>query len=125
MHDARGRFARGAEVEPWAFAIARRLFLDFRKRRRDVVGGPQDDPATGPSDDAEAIAVARQLHASLVAELERLPPLQREAFLLVREDGLSMAQAADVLGVTVAAVKLRAHRAYERLRANLPPEESS
>jgi RNA polymerase sigma-70 factor (ECF subfamily) len=34
MHDARGRFARGADVTPWAMAIARRLFIDSTRRSR-------------------------------------------------------------------------------------------
>ena len=53
------------------------------------------------------------------AELERLPENQRVAFELIKQDGLSVAEAAQVLGTTVAAVKLRAHRAYEALRAAL------
>jgi DNA-directed RNA polymerase specialized sigma24 family protein len=38
------------------------------------------------------------------------------AFDLVKREGLSMAEAAQVLGTTVSAVKLRTHRAYEALR---------
>jgi len=48
-----------------------------------------------------------------------LPETQRVAFELVKEEGLSLAEAAQVLGTTVSAVKLRAHRAYEALRAVL------
>lgn len=125
IHDARGRFLAGADVEPWAFSIARRLFLDWRKRKREVLDGLEHERPTGVEADGEAILAARRLHEQLMSEVERLPPLQREAFLLVREEGLSMAQAAEVLGVSVAAVKLRAHRAYEGLRAALPPEEES
>jgi RNA polymerase sigma-70 factor (ECF subfamily) len=50
-----------------------------------------------------------------------LPEAQRVAFELVKHEGLSLAEAADVLGTTVAAVKLRAHRTYEALRAALGP----
>ena len=57
--------------------------------------------------------------ARLSAELGRLPENQRVAFELIKQDGLSVAEAAQVLGTTVAAVKLRAHRAYEALRAVL------
>lgn len=36
MHRARGTFLSGAEVMPWAFAIARRLLIDhLRRDRRD------------------------------------------------------------------------------------------
>jgi RNA polymerase sigma-70 factor (ECF subfamily) len=51
--------------------------------------------------------------------LDRLPSSQRAAFELIKQEGLSVAEAAEVLGTTVAAVKLRAHRAYEALRQAL------
>ena len=40
----------------------------------------------------------------------------------MKRDGLSLAEAAEVLGTTVAAVKLRIHRTYEALRAALGKE---
>jgi RNA polymerase sigma-70 factor (ECF subfamily) len=45
-----------------------------------------------------------------------LPESQRTAFELLKQDGLTLAEAAAVLGVSVTAVKLRAHRAYQALR---------
>jgi RNA polymerase sigma-70 factor (ECF subfamily) len=118
MHRARGSFRPGAHVEPWAFAIARRLFLDCRRqKKRGVLSWLMPEPS--PEVDAEAILMARQLSDAARARLESLPPLQREAFLLIREDGLSMAEAAATLGVTVAAVKLRAQRAYDALRETM------
>jgi RNA polymerase sigma-70 factor (ECF subfamily) len=119
MHDARGRFEPGAEAEPWAFAIARRLFIDWYRRHHVVVAtGFLDDDMLPTSDpDAEAIVHGYQLAERLERALNALPTQHREAFLLVREHGLSLSQAAEVLGVTQLAVKMRAHRAYEGLRA--------
>ncbi len=120
MHDARGRFMRGADVVPWAYAIARRLFIDSTRRgKRDTLHEEYMDERSASQNQTpsgEAVAEARELSEVLRARLAELPPLQREAFLLVREEGLSMAEAAEILGVTPAAVKLRAHRAYESLR---------
>jgi RNA polymerase sigma-70 factor (ECF subfamily) len=48
-----------------------------------------------------------------------MPESQRAAFELIKQEGLSLVEAAAVLGTTVAAVKLRAHRAYEKLREAL------
>lgn len=123
MHKARASFRPGAHVEPWAFAIARRLFLDARKqKKRGVLSWLLPEPSAEV--DAEAILMARQLSDAARARLESLPPLQREAFLLIREDGLSMAEAAATLGVTVAAVKLRAQRAYDALRETMNGTET-
>jgi RNA polymerase sigma-70 factor, ECF subfamily len=122
IHRARGRFLPGAEVTPWAFAIARRLVIDLHRRGGREVLAPTDDDARGgellASLDAGAdeIAIAKEVAARLGQELERLPENQRVAFELIKQDGLSVAEAAQVLGTTVAAVKLRAHRAYEALR---------
>ena len=68
---------------------------------------------------ADDVAIAKEVAARLSVELGRLPENQRVAFELIKQDGLSVAEAAQVLGTTVAAVKLRAHRAYEALRAVL------
>jgi hypothetical protein len=38
IHRARGRFIAGAEVLPWAFAIARRLLIDSIRRRKNEAG---------------------------------------------------------------------------------------
>jgi RNA polymerase sigma-70 factor (ECF subfamily) len=119
IHLARGRFLRGAEVLPWAFAIGRRLLIDsVRRYKREV---PLDD------DHGTASPVAptdEQLHNLRMAdaverELGRLPEPQRVAFELIKKEGLSMREAAQVLGTTVTAVKLRAHRAYLSLRVAL------
>ena len=121
IHCARGRFIQGAEVLPWAFAIARRLLIDsYRRRKHEVSSG--SDPA-GDATSAHQ-PVDDRLHALRVAKdvervLAEMPEAQRVAFELVKKDGLSMKEAAQVLGTTVTAVKLRAHRAYVALREAL------
>jgi RNA polymerase sigma-70 factor (ECF subfamily) len=126
MHCARRSFVRGADVVPWAFAIARRLHIDGHRRgQREVLddSGPEDAPSLDgrPSSDAspDELVAAQQLASLAEAELHRLPPLQREAWRLVRDEGLSVEEAAQVLGTTATAVKLRAHRAYTAIRAAL------
>lgn len=124
IHRARGRFLPGAEVLPWAFAIARRLVIDqHRRRMKEVLSPTHDDSAVSllvaldaPADD---VASAKEIAARIDRELQKLPENQRVAFELIKQEGLSVAEAAEVLGTTVAAVKLRAHRAYETLREAL------
>lgn len=121
MHDARFRFISGSDVAPWAMAIARRLFIDTVRQSRRHATSPVDGQSldeTNPSLDpsAEELLSAHETAAVLDARIEKLPEAHRDAFLLLRVEGLSLAQAASVLGVTVAAVKVRAHRAYTRLR---------
>ncbi|MFO0675797.1 MAG: RNA polymerase sigma factor [Polyangiaceae bacterium] len=127
MHGARGRFTPGAEVVPWAFAIARRLFLDSIRRRRFEGPSLDDDSHVGlePTDDgpsAEDRVAANELVARVDGVLATLPENQRVAYELVQRDGLSIAEAASVVGATVTAMKLRAHRAYTALRDALGGE---
>jgi RNA polymerase sigma-70 factor, ECF subfamily len=124
MHKNRGRFLPGAEVIPWAFAIARRLLIDSHRRGgREVLAKVDDDSAAqllvALDAPADQVAIAKEIAARLSEELAKLPENQRVAFELIKQDGLSVAEAAQALGTTVAAVKLRAHRAYEALRETL------
>jgi RNA polymerase sigma-70 factor (ECF subfamily) len=122
MHCARESYVRGADVLPWAFCIARRLLIDgYRKGSREVMNGEDLDERLieefGPDD-----LLRSKQAAQLVTEtLAGLPEAQRAAFELIKYDGLSLVEAAEVLGTTVTAVKLRAHRTYEALRAALRP----
>ena len=124
IHRARGRFIPGAEVTPWAFAIARRLLIDgLRRGKREVLSKDGSNEGADASVSAEPAAddlvQARELGVRIQVALRKLPEGQRVAFELVKQEGLSLAEAAQVLGTTVAAVKLRAHRAYEALRTVL------
>ena len=118
IHAVRGRFLRGADVVPWAFAIARRLLIDsYRRRKREA-----NHLETGTHEVPEAPSTDEMLHRkrltlSLEAELSRLPEAQRVAFELTKQEGLSLREVAEVLGTTVAAVKLRVHRAHIALKA--------
>jgi RNA polymerase sigma-70 factor, ECF subfamily len=129
IHRARGLYRPGADVLPWAYAIARRLFLDsLRSRRRESLS--LDDHADGqerksdPGIPSNEPGADEQLSASrLEREIERvlgtIPESQATAFRLLKQEGLSVQEAAAVLGATETSVKLRAHRAYEALRKAL------
>ncbi len=123
MHCARETYVTGADVIPWAFAIARRLAIDVHRRtKREVLlaGGDEMEAAVAALDLAPDDALrSKQAAEILQSTLDALPEAQRVAFELIKYDGLSLAQAADVLGTTVIAVKLRAHRTYEALREAL------
>ncbi|HUK63661.1 MAG TPA: sigma-70 family RNA polymerase sigma factor, partial [Dongiaceae bacterium] len=108
-------------VLPWAFAIARRLVLDQVRRDHrapqvvsDTIPGPA--PAVSPVALPEQVLEARELADRLAATLAGLPDSQRAAFELLKREGLTVAEVAAILGVTVNAVKQRAHRAYVSLR---------
>ena len=126
MHCARRHFAPGAAVTPWAFAIARRLLIDtFRKKGRGPVWVDDDEDAresVAPGASPAQATARRRLVRRILEELARVSETDRTAFELLRFDGLSTAEAAEVLGTTSNAVKLRAFRTAEVLRASLGDE---
>lgn len=124
MHRARATFVAGGAVLPWAYAIARNVHLDHgRSSRLRKTERLPSDPGLEPEDpgatDAESAAIAAEAARTVERVLARLPPQQREAFVLIRYEGMSVQDAAAILGATPTAVKLRAFRAYEALRAEL------
>ena len=104
MHCARGRFIVGADVVPWAFAIARRLMIDGMRRGKREVLSSQDDESLGAEPVASGLAADDAVHAKQIAariqhELARLPEIAegrlraRQARWLV--DGRSSRSAGD------------------------------
>jgi RNA polymerase sigma factor (sigma-70 family) len=129
VHEARGAYVRGANPIPWIYTIAHRTCLDeMRKRKRSRVRLTKDGelgaaPAahiTGAPVDAHSAEDERaKSAAAAMAALERLPDNQRQALILTKVHGHSVAEAAMITGTTPGAIKLRAHRAYVTLRALL------
>jgi RNA polymerase sigma-70 factor (ECF subfamily) len=126
MHAARRHFAPGAAVMPWAFAIARRLLIDaFRQGASRCATDDECERAAriaAPGGSPDESAARRRLTEHMDEELARMSACDRVAFELVQVDGLSMAEAAAVLGISENAVKLRTCRAYAALRATLGDE---
>ena len=125
IHRERGSFIPGARVIPWASTIARRLMIDSARRRRVEQRLFSDAPAdedrmthelTTATDAAEDLLLASRLEGRIQERLDALPETQRTAYQLLQQKGLSLKEAAEVLGTSVTAVKLRAHRAYAALR---------
>lgn len=113
IHRVRHTYRAGEPVLPWIFAIARRVRIDnYRKRRR--IG--MHETAVERLPEAPA-STAPARGPGLPAMLAALPEGQREVIVLLKVEGLSLEEVARATSSTVGAVKQKAHRAYERLRA--------
>lgn len=125
VHRARGAYVRGADPVPWIYAIAHRTFIDEARRAKRAmvrVGEAEELPEvpaglTGESDDRrDEVRGDPALVSAALDALAELPAQQREAVVLTKLDGKSVAEAAEIAGTTVGAMKVRAHRGYEALR---------
>jgi len=124
IHRARGSFARGSAVVPWALAIARNCFVSHARAKKTRLSRTALDVSTievasGPDANAEATLAAQQSALIVRQALAAMPVANREAFVLIRYEGMSVAAAAQLVGISEGALKLRAFRAYEILRAAL------
>ena len=124
LHRGRASYRPDLPLKPWVFTMAaceRRDELRRRYRLPAHAGeveleqaeptSPERPPNDGPYSGYEIEAVKEAL--------KHLPESQRVVLHLHLHDELTYEQIAQVLGTTPGAVRVRASRAYERLRAEL------
>lgn len=109
-----------AKFDSWVFRIVRNGALDrLRSRARTIVPLEEvvafADEQTGPEARLDSAEIGREVWAAL----ERLPEIQREAFLLKHVEGLSYEEISDRLQVSISALKMRVKRAREELQEAL------
>ena len=118
IHRSRHTYRPDLPVRPWAFAIARHVWLmDVRARsRRPATSGELPDVPV-PAE-MEGLADRDSLRRALGSLLGD----RREALLLHHVWGFSFAEIGQMLGIRADAAKLRSSRAMNDLRAMLRPE---
>ena len=113
-------FRFGSKFSSWLTSIVLNKCQDHLRSRRATVGideiaeiretrrrNPEQEASAGESADAVQKA------------LDRLPPDYREVIILKHIEELDYQSISEILGVSVAALKVRAHRGRELLRAQL------
>lgn len=122
-----GRLRPDTRLASWLFAVARNLYVSYRRSRfleashTDSLIGlwPFPPPSASPLDDAAAGELVRRLDAAIAA----LPLRYREAVLLVGLEGMQPAEAAAVCGITAEAMRQRLSRARAMLAGELAKTE--
>ena len=111
---ARDQWQRGTNFDAWAYRIMRNLWIDTTRsrQRHDMVIAPEEDGLeVGIESDAEGNAE----RLFLMRALDRLPDEQREAVVLVMIEGLSYAEAAELLEVPAGTLTSRLVRGRQAL----------
>lgn len=118
-----GSYRGEAAVTTWLHRVVVNACLDRMRRRkaRPTVALPDEDPDSGPRavpdprDDMDRLELRMEIDKALRA----LPVDQRSAIVLVDVEGLSVAEAAEVLGVPEGTVKSRCSRGRAKLAVAL------
>lgn len=129
-----GQFASTARLSTWLHRIVvnaclMRLRTQRRHPEEDIdellprfrEDGHQLEPSESWCETAETILQRTELRGIVRASIDRLPDTYRAVLLLRDIEELSTEEAAEALGVTPNAVKIRLHRARQALRTLLDP----
>ena len=121
-------FRGASSLSTWLFTIARSFCI--KKRRKSKFAPEREEsleqlaalelgriqsPSPDPAQQAESAEIWRQVHAGI----QRIEPAYRESLVLRDIEGLSAKEVAEVVGISVPAVKSRLHRARGQLRQHL------
>lgn len=112
---------RTETLKAYLFTIARNIYLEqHRKRKRQVaLEDVHPDPAPGPDRLTETQIELQRAQQFLQA----LPEMDRAAFVLRVQHELPYAEIARVLGLSLAAAKVKVHRVRAKLLAVCLGEE--
>jgi len=114
---------RAATAKAYLFTIARNCHLEGLRRARSRGGGQAggrevpDESLRDTGARPDAAAAGRSELARVMAALAELPELDRAVLLLRAQEELSYEEIAQATGLSLAAVKVRIHRARRRLAA--------
>ena len=110
-------------VRPWLFSAVRNRSLNVLRNRRvefSIHERVARDARSSPRVDLpDAELAARDLSEAVARVVAAMPPRCREAYTLIRQQQLSYAEAARVLGISPKTVEIHMTRATAILRAAL------
>ncbi len=121
---ARETYQVSARFTTWLYQIAQNRLIDhYRKESSSKSANHSSDgldemPVT-EKEQPELQAETREKTIKVLRALDRLPELQKQAFLLKQEAGLSVAEIAKVMGVNDETAKSRLRYAVQKLRSEM------
>lgn len=104
-----------------AIDYLRRRLVERRWREKMLGAGPQRSDLTPHAEPANAAVELSELDRAIVHAIERLPTRCRQVFSLCREQGLTYADTAAVMGISEKTVQVQMSKALKSLRAATAP----
>lgn len=120
IHRSRAVHTPGEPVRPWVFAIAKRVFLMYRRstvrrQRHELLSSAEKGEVSMASTETERLHARQQVDSVL----RHVPPDGRRAFVLHHFFGFSFKEVGAKLGIKPGAAKIRSSRAATFMRALL------
>jgi RNA polymerase sigma-70 factor (ECF subfamily) len=102
----------------WVYRVARSAIADQRRARarHPLAGEDPPEDASSPEDEEDRGAAEQLLAKAVVPFVAMLPSPYREAITLTELEELSQKEGAEMLGISLAAMKSRVQRGRARLR---------
>ncbi|XUM24888.1 sigma-70 family RNA polymerase sigma factor [Bradyrhizobium oligotrophicum S58] len=120
VHAIRHTYDPTRPFGPWLVTIAKRRFIDRlrrqgRRRRREIPLGPEHEAVSA----RQARIEDGPARHELTKAIDELPPMQRRAVHLLKLSEMSLKEASQASGMSIAALKVNVHRAVKNLRRML------
>ena len=122
VHSFRGE----AKLSTWIYRIALSKVTEFERRRKakkriqaimQIWGGAEEQAAEIPDFDHPGILLQQKEQAQLLFKaIRQLPENQRQAFILIKAEGLTYLEAGEIMDKNVKSLEGLLHRAKEQLR---------
>jgi RNA polymerase sigma-70 factor, ECF subfamily len=119
IHKARHTYDGNRPYKPWAYAIAKFRLQDYlRAHYSDQLrhAGDLSEMEEFLHEDVTESAIT---YESINGEMQKLPDKQATILQLVHQEGYTIKEVAEKMGMNESAVKVAAHRAYRILRQKL------
>jgi len=119
-------FRGDSNLSTWIYRIATNVALDkLRQKAVQPLAEPgyefdeQDLPAAAQTPSVETAAIRQEMSACISEFVTRLPENYKTITILSEIEGFTNGEIAAILGLTLDTVKIRLHRAREKLRKDL------
>lgn len=125
LHSIRNTYDPSRPFGPWLVGIANRRAIDRLRRRgrqtqREAPLTAEHDAARAPDENDGMLDKHK-----LTEAIKVLPPIQQKAVDLLKLKEMSLKEASDITGLSVASLKMATYRALQNLRALLSDRRNS
>lgn len=126
LHSIRHTYDPSRPFGPWLVGIAHRRSIDRLRRRsrqalRETPLAAEHEATAAMPDQTEGLLDKHRLSEAI----EGLPPTQRKAVDLLKLKEMSLKEASEATGLSIASLKMATHRALDNLRALLSDRRGS